>query len=784
MKKFLARAAFVVVLLFAIFAITAYVALTRSVAPTSGLIRATDLSTDVKITYDAKGLPQVWAKDAPDALYALGWLHAADRLFQMELTRRVARGQLSELLGSITLKMDIEARRIGHTRLAQKQIAGLSAKNRKLLDAYAAGVNAYVKQAGAMPFEFYLLHKDFEPWKAVDCLTILSFQTWYSESLLNNDTFFNKLIEQIGTKKARDLMLDYPAWAPYSVPQKQASASRLQKSIADWLFSDGGLPFALTNSSNSWVVAPDKSKSGKALLASDPHLEITRLPQFWYFAAIHISDDSTDAMGITTPGIPLIVMGKNKKAAWAFTAGGVDISEYYREKINPENPDQYLTETGWATFDSIPEPIRIAGQDKPYPLVVRVSRHGPLMTQNDSLHSALCVDWAGFDADLNQAFTLGFKLLKVDNFHNFRRYVTSFGALDANWTYADIKGNIGYQLGTPLPIRPQNSNRAPLPGWTQARIWRGYHPLDETPHSLNPKPGWLATANNKQVAPNDLFDIPGNFRVGRILRLNELLKSQDKFDLHDFARMQFDRTDDYLLRWKSYVIPVMQKANMPDSLVQLIQNWQGETGLDSWPTLFISEFIQHLKVNVFEDEIGPLAGKVRSIWLEEMLDKGSAWFDDSRTAQKETQREIVDNTLHEVLKLTKGKRWADFQTLTMAHPMAVVPGLNNLLPLHFGPWPWPGTISTLNASFPIYKDDHFKVFVGPSWRFLVDFARPNEARLVLPAGISGNPMSPHFMDLFDQWKDGIYWPVSLDKKTVFDNAASVLVMGPHKPNQR
>ncbi len=783
MKKILSRVAIVVVILFLGAALTAYVVLQRSIAPNGGSVRAISLSQDVQITYDAKGLPQIWAENTHDALYALGWLHAADRLFQMDLTRRVARGHLSEILGKVTLKMDMEARRIGHARLAQKQLTSLSTRNHKLLNAYADGINAYVKNAGALPFEFYLLHTDFEPWTAADCLTILSFQTWYSESLLNNDAFFNKLFSKVGTEKARDLILNYPDWAPYTVPARTKNISGIQRSVADWLFADGGLPFALTNSSNSWVVAPGKSKSGQALLASDPHLEITRLPQFWYFAALHVRADTINVMGISTPGIPLIVMGKNKKAAFAFTAGGVDITDYYSEKINPANPDQYMTESGWKNFESIAEPIKVAGREKPYPLTVRISRHGPLMTENDSLHTALSVDWAGFDADLNKAFESGFNLFKVDNFDDFRRYVTSFGALDANWTYADIKGNIGYQLGTPLPVRPAKMAHLQLEGWRQGRLWQGYHPLDETPYSLNPGQEWLATANNKQVAPNNLFDIPGNFRTDRILRLNTLLKNQQKFDLHDFARMQYDRKDEYLLRWKKHLVPALQAlSNPPDSLIQLIQAWHGETPLNSWPTLFISEFLQHLKINVFQDELGPLASRVRSIWLEKMLGTGSAWFDDRHTAETETQNDIISKTIREVLKLTRGKNWGDFQTLTMAHPMAVVPGLDNLLHLRYGPWSWPGTIGTLNASFPNYKDNRFKVFVGPSWRFLVDFAQPDEARMVLPAGISGNPMSPHFMDLFDMWKDGIYWPVSLNKKKVFDTATSVLTLGPHKPN--
>ncbi len=762
--------------------ISIYVVLENSLPPQNGELHFTQLNHRVEITYDAKGIPQIWAQNEHDGYFAMGYLHASDRLFQMDMTRRVAQGRLADLLGPTVLNIDIHQRTVGHDRIAKQFVSALSDENRARLQAYADGINAYVKTCDALPFEFTLLQKEFTPWSVYDCVSVFSFQTWFSDYLMSPDAFLTKVSDRAGYEKARSLNIPYPKWAPFCTPpdlQNHTGVSSVKETLANALFGEQDLPFRMANSSNSWVIAPFKSKSGKAMLASDPHLETTRLPQFWYYLGWHIKETQAHVLGITTPGLPFVTMGHNTKAAWAFTVSGVDVNEYYHEKINNER-NLYLSPEGWKALTVLPQEIRISGQEEPYRFTVRLTGHGPLVFENDSLHKHYSLHWAGYDVDLNASFSAGFHLAYTSDFEEFRQDVTRFGALDANWTYADVKGNIGYQLGTPVAIRPADSGNLPVPGWTHAYDWQGFRPLEQTPHAYNPPHGWLATCNNKQDESHLSYKLIGNFASDRILRINQLLSSKKQFSVQDMYDFQMDITDAYLLRWKDILLPLLKKGGY-DSLITPVQNWNGSMATDSREAALFSQFINRLRHLTFDDELGKQSSHIGRTDMEAVYRHGPAeWFDDIRTKQtRETRETIALRALSQAVTITGNKTWGDFQTLTMQHPLAVVPGVSTLLHLKHGPFPWAGSPGTLNASF--YFEDsaqpnHFLSTVGPSWRFVIDFNDVNAATMALPAGNSGNPLSPHFMDFFDWWKTGRRWNVPADSNAVYARAQSVLVL--------
>ncbi len=772
----------IIITLVLVTVIIGYILLKGSVAQYEGEVSLNGIKENIEITFDSKGIPQIWAQDENDAYFALGWIHASERLFQMDMTRRISQGRLSEVLGDITLKMDIESRKIGHGRLVEKQINKLSAKNRSRLEAYSSGVNAFVKETTAMPFEFYLLGYDFLPWTVYDCLTILSFQTWYSDALQNRDQFFIEIAAQYGREKAESALFGYPEWAPTTVPSQSAVSTfqDFKTTIANALFAENKIPFLLTNASNSWVTSPQKSVSGSAMLASDPHLEIGRIAQFWYYAGIHIESKNIDALGVSAAGLPFTVMGHNGNVAWAFTAGGIDVTEYYEEQINEQDSTQYLTPAGWQNFKIIPEEIIIAGKES-HKIDIYNSRHGPIIFKDKKSKKVYCIDWAGFDADIDLAVSSGFDLISVNNFQDFRQAVTQFGALDANWTYADKEGNIGYQLGTPIPVREENWPNLPVKGWENNRVWDGYYPLDKTPHAYNPEKGWLASANNKQAGNDFGYEVLGNFAADRIVRLDKLLSSKGQYSVKDFMEMQGDRIDETLLLWKDKLAaPLKDFGAEGISMSNKLNSWDGYTGIESKETAFINIFQQLFKKNIFADELGKNHRKVGDVWLLEIINNENLeWYDDISTKDIiETSQQILKKSLSEALQIVKDKSWGDFQTFTMQHPFSVVPILGDLLNLKHGPWSWPGTEGTLNSSFSSYRDEHFKIIVGPSWRFIIDFANPDAIQMVLPAGNSGNPMSPHFIDFLEQWKKLEYWSVPLSKQAVFSEKKSLLVLIP------
>ena len=784
-KKIFAYILLGILALIVVFVIYAYVSFKNSLPQQDGKITVETLNKEVEITFDAKGIPQIWAQDEKDAYFAMGYLHASDRLFQMDLTRRISQGKLSELLGPAVLQFDVQQRIVGHTRIAQKYLSQLSDRSKKFLQAYVDGVNYYVKNCSALPFEYFVLRKDFEQWTLKDCMTILSFQTWFSNMLVSKDDFYVKIMEKLGPDAIKSFLVSYPKWAPKTVPQENGSLSYRQRfinNLSDQLFGSGGMPFLMAHSSNSWVISPQKSKSGKAMLASDPHLEVERLPQFWYYLGLHVKNEDLNGLGISTPGIPFIVMGHNGKAAYAFTVGGIDVTDYYQEKINEKDSTQYLTPDGWKKFKVYHETINVAGQKEPQKLDVRETIHGPILIDGDTLSAVYSLRWAGYEVDLAKSVDAGFRLIRIADYESFRQTVTAFGALDANWTYADINGNIGYQLGTPVPVRREDDDgNYPIPGWEDDRGWQGFYALDKTPHSYNPERGWLATCNNKQDAANLDYDLKGVFAPDRIMRVSQLLASQEIFSVQDMKRFQMDTRDLFLLRWRESIASLLNKTGDTQKAEE-IKAWNGDCSVNSKQAALVNQFLYDLRKRTFEDELGNLYKRITRSWLLEIYNgSDERWFDNVNTKDiKESREDIALATIKSVINEVKGQTWGEMQKLTMRHPLSIVPVLSGLLDLEFEPFARGGTPGTINASFFFKDKNGFKSIVGPSWRFVIDFSNPDAATMVLPAGNSGNPMSEHFKDFLPLWKSGERWNVPISQEKVYQKAISVLKFLPDK----
>ena len=376
----------------------------------------------------------------------------------------------------------------------------------------------------------------------------------------------------------------------------------------------------------------------------------------------------------------------------------------------------------------------------------------------------------------------GFRLIRIADYDTFRRTVTSFGALDANWTYADINGNIGYQLGTPVPVRRKDDDgNYPLPGWKEDRGWQGFQPLDNTPHAFNPVRGWLATSNNKQDESNLDYELKGVFAPDRIMRISQLLASQDIFTVEDMKRFQMDTKDLFLLRWKEAVAAILDKSGNTE-LENKIRQWDGDCSVNSKQAALINQFLYELRKRTFEDELGALYKRVTRTWLLEIYNSGEQhWFDNIKTKDVvESREDIALASIKSAVKAVNGQTWGEMQKLTMRHPLSVVPLLSGLLDLEFKPFARGGTPGTLNASFYFKDKKGFKSIVGPSWRFVIDFSDPDGATMVLPAGNSGNPMSAHFKDFLPLWRSGERWNVPISRDKVFPKAVSVLTLEPLK----
>jgi len=762
--------------------VAAYGLLRLSVPPDEGVLVTAGLRDTVEVTFDARGIPQIWANNEHDALFALGRQHAADRMFQMDLIRRVAQGRLSETLGSITIDLDRQQRAIGHGRIAAAYLDKLDPAVRDKIQAYVDGINSYRLTCRAMPFEFRLLPTDFEAWTVYDCLSILSFQTWFSNALMSRDEFARELTEKVGPERAAELLPIYPDDAPTSVPEE----TRLGNLDTPYpgrtaeqpmpSFSLIPTPWRMSEASNAWAVSPAKSVGGAAMLASDPHLEINRLPQFWYGAGLHIGD-SVGVLGITVPGMPYFVMGHNGRAAWAFTVGGVDVVDYYAEQLNPDNVHQYLTPQGFVDFEIFVDTFAVANDDSPVIESTLVSCHGPVVFDSTNTNEVYTLHWAGYDVDLADAARAGFELSATASFDQFRHTVVRFGALDAAWIYADSSGNIGYQLGTPIPQRPSGANGLPLEGWLDDIAWSAYTlPPDQTPHVANPACGFLASCNNLSTRA---IKIPGNYASDRIRRITALLSQSEQVSAEDMRRMQLDRTDLGLLKWSQRLADVMPFVDSA-VLAKKVYNWNGVVDTSDQVAPLVLDFIDALKEKLYGDELGDLASEVPTALLDRQFNN---YYDSiSIIIAQGLNHRLQGASLVAAEKAREqydGRTMGELQTLAMRHPMAVVPLIGSLLDLSHGPWPWPGSAGTLNASFSFDNPDGtYRVVVGPSWRFVIDFARIDSASFVLPAGNSGNPMSEHFFDFFEDWREGRTWTVPFSRPAVRARAVSVLTLTP------
>ncbi len=760
MKKWIGRisAAIVVILLVLWFGGKFY--LSFSTADYSGDIELSGLTSNVEVNFDSMGVPQIYAENANDLYKALGWVHASERLFHMELIRRVAEGRLAELFGEDALEFDIFQRKIGFARKAFKEIQNLDSRNKSFLESYCDGINQWIDKKSVLPPEFVILQARPEKWTIEDIATIMLYQTWFAHYLMDHDKDYDRLINKLGGK-VFDLVSKYKSWSPSTIKPEKDEISQYFRN------------YLMSFASNSMVVSPERSVSGKAIHESDPHLQINTVPGFWYIVGLH-SSDGVNVLGITVPSIPFVVMGHNSNAAFAFTVASVDLIDYYKWKVNPKDSTQILTSDGYSKTKVVNEIIKIKDSDSDYSLDVVITPRGPVVETDSTEFTSLW--WAGFDFNSAGIIRAGFELMSVKNFNEFRKVVTSLGALDVNWTYSDKKGNIGYQLGSPVPIRNYKNTYIKQNGEDSDKVWLGYLPLEETPFVFNPDEGFAATCNNQILPDNPKKSIPGFYDPYRIVRANELLKEKLKYDEKDIMRIQQDIQSVKAVRWK-WLLSAGAKVLGENDLSRRIDDWDCKMKLNSDLAGIFSLWWNNLPKAVFEDELKDdykLGGQI----LEETLsDSSSDFIDNKKTQTKvESLEDISAIALEEVLVKFGKPELGQISFHSLRHPLSAVKILDYWLNLDRGPYPIEGDNSTINANFMFFNDEEnsFDASIGPSMRFILDWADVDNFKMITNLGQSGNPFSPHYDDFLDMMRNGKYWTIPFNYDKVKENTKDVL----------
>jgi penicillin amidase len=701
--------------------------LARSVARYEGTIR-TGVRAPVAITFDGRGVPQVWAKTDGDAFFAIGWLHGSERLFQMELVRRLARGELSEVFGDAAYDTDVEQRRIGFARASRN--AQFDPATRAILQRYVDGINAAIAQAKLLPPEFVLLRFAPRPWTIEDCLAVSHYQTWFSHQLMDQDKKYQQLLAKLGMPASVLENAGHP-WSPPTVPDLRITAA-----------------------SNSWVLAPGRSSTKHALHAADPHLSIDQVPGLWYLAGLH-SEEGLNVVGVTYGGAPFVVMGHNDRIAFSFTVASVDLIDYYDDA--PRGA-------------AIREEIRVKGEAQPRVVEVRQGARGVMIDGTTSLR------WAGFDFAPSGITDAALRLQKARNFDDFRNAVTRFGALDANWIYSDRDGNIGYQLGAPIPLRGFDTYARQKAGDPSSE-WRGYRTLDETPHALNPAQGFLASCNNQPVRRDAWpYPIPGFYDPYRIPRATALLATQRT--PAQMRAMQLDLLSGIATRWKSLAADGAGAAHLDDE-ARLLAKWDGAMTSGSKAAALFAVWWRRLPHAIFEDELGEDWDTGRVV-LDEALTTRSPVLDDRRTKAVETALDMSARAMREAKPIANGRTWGQACSLLIRHPLARVKLLDWWLNLNRGPFPGEGDPGSLHANFYSYHDDSktFRTHIGPSMRFVLDWSNVDAFTLTGALGQSGNPFSPHYDDFLSMARRGEAWTVPFSHERVFAKKTALLTLTP------
>ncbi|MGI8588740.1 MAG: penicillin acylase family protein [Chloroflexia bacterium] len=555
-----------------------YRRLRHSLPPLDGTLFC-PVSAPVHVRRDTWGIPHIHAESAADLFTAQGYVQAQDRLWQLDFQRRIGAGRLSEIFGPITLATDILLRRFGIRRAAELEASGLDEQTAAAVNAYCAGVNAYIawaREAHALPAEFTVLAYDPEPWTPLDSVLWSKVMAWGLSGNWETELVRARLVNALGAERAARLEPSYPLGQPISAEPGTVFGGM------DHLFADllgeyedlmqttglGGLVQSAIPASNGWAVGPARSESGSALLANDPHLPLTT-PSVWHLE--HLIGGEYDVAGATFPGTPGIVLGHNRHIAWGITNAMVDTQDLYVERLNPDDPTLVLYDGNWEQAEVRTERIRVRGRPRPVVETVLTTRHGPVIAgdwtphgDGEWLHAgerllnlphprrskaepsptagphvALALRWTALAPGGSLRGLLN--LNRAHDWASFRAAMRRWDAPAINMVYADTQGNFGYHLVGTLPVRERGQGALPVPGWTGEYEWNGTIPFDELPQKLNPASGYVVTANNRIVGPDYPYFLGHEWATGyRARRIADLIEEKPLLTLDDFVAIQAD----------------------------------------------------------------------------------------------------------------------------------------------------------------------------------------------------------------------------------------------------
>lgn len=758
-----------------------------SLPETSGTVVVDGVSAQVRIVRDAYGIPTIHAQSERDAFFGLGYAHAQDRFFQMEMQRRTGQGTLSEIAGSSTINTDTYMRKLGLYELAKTDHAKRRAsETMQIVDAYAAGVNAWLStHQRNLPPELGLLRLvgvelSPAPWVGPDSLVWPKVMALMLSGNFESELLRAEVIAKVGEERAEQLFSQYPENGPVTVvappvppvpaepevapPPEPSSAPPAVKQGARSPESPHDAFVALLLEyrqvglgSNAWVIGPSRSASGRPLLSNDTHLDIQN-PSIFYIARLEAPGLSV--VGMTLPGVPGVIIGRNERIAWGMTNLGPDSQDAFIEKLAPGDPTKYLAGSESRPFTTRREAIRVAGKKDPVVITVKTTRHGPVMRDDFNGLGPVSLRWPALDPD-DTSMDAFLAIGKASNWTEFRAAVAKLVSPGQNFVYADIDGHIGYSASGRIPIRRAGHGRRPASGWDDSSEWTGYVPFEQLPSVLDPQEGFIVSANNKPSAADTPF-LGSDWAYERAARIRELIVAKPRHTLDEMAAIRADRKSTLAGELLPALLAAKPKDARDQQALDMVKAWDRVQATDSVGATIFTAWYTHVLGALVKDELGPdlyakYAANRANVMARALVDPTAYWCDDKTTPAAESCADVATRALHDaVADLTK-RLGNDMKTwrLDRLRKVKFVNRVGSMAPL-IGPAftrivGFGGDTFTVNVSSFAYQKPYNAV-ASSATIAEAEIAEGGATRMALPLGQSGHPLSPHFADMLPHWQ--------------------------------
>ncbi|MCW5314382.1 penicillin acylase family protein [Nostoc sp. KVJ3] len=798
----------------------------------NGTIQLPKLKAEVTVQRDKWGIPHIYAANSHDLFMAQGYIHAQDRFWQMDFWRHIGSGRLSEMFGSSQVDTDKYLRTMGWARVAQQEIQEINAEMKAYLEAYSDGVNAYLAehQGSALSLEYTVLkflnpgYKP-EPWQILHSLTWGKVMAYDLGRNFQSEIERAILLKTLTPAQVEELYPPYPQDLPVILPEFQKGKTGEDEDSDDTPFTAFDIeevmesitkpmialeqligPTGIGIGSNSWVISGQRTDTGKPILANDPHLGV-QIPSIWYEVGLHCTSKSAECpynvTGFSFAGMIGVIVGHSDRIAWGVTNVQSDVMDLYIEKINPKNPNQYEVNGKWVDMKLVKETIQVA-RSQPIVQTVRYTRHGPILSDvspnlkefqpNQPLeippNYAVALRWTALEPS-KLAYTVP-QINRAQNWQEFRTAAKNYDVPAQNLVYADVDGNIGYQMPGKFPIRAKGNGRYPVPGWTDAYEWQGYIDFEQLPKSFNPPQGYIATANNL-VMRKYPYLITADWVYGyRAQRIVEMISQQrEPISVEDVQEIQ---GDDRNLN-AQILVPLLQSITVDTARLQaaqkLLRDWNLQLGMTSPAAALFEVFWKHLLADTFHDQLPetyfPNGGdRWYAVVANLVKQPNSSWWDNRNTPKVENRDQILQQSFTEAVdeleriqsQDPKNWNWGKLHTVTFRNATLGKSGVAPIEALfNRGAFTTAGNGETVNAN-RWRANKSFEVTDIPSLRMIIDLGNLDNSVAIHTPGQSGHAFHTHYNDIVDSWRNIEYHQMLWEQKNIRDNTAATLKLVP------